>query len=246
MTTIYYVFQNAVVLLLIWMNSKQGKIFTLNMHVKINASLYSLMFVDYVRIVIVNGESWYGLWRTMMPGVKYHSYEKRCLWQRKRERQYKVSRIMKVANGEREKGAQNLRVYFKVREMISMWKNVLLAHLCSCFPFLRSIEIYHTLESTMIFTNPSITSLLILLTQSLYFSHYLFQFFLTSLAVFFSPHFLAIFTRTSFSISSASFYLPHHFDFITHIGEENDSTNESEYYFSSEKLIFAWNMIQKN
>ena len=80
MTTIYYVFQNAVVLLLIWMNSKPGKIFTLNMHVKINASLYSLMFVDYVRIVIVNGESWYGLWRTMMPGVKYHSYEKRCLW----------------------------------------------------------------------------------------------------------------------------------------------------------------------
>ena len=98
-------------------------------------------------------------------------------------------------------------------------------------------EIYHTLESTMIFTNPSITSLLILLTQSLYFSHYLFQFFLTFLAVFFSPHFLAVFTRTSFSISSVSFYLPHHSDFRTHIGKENDSTNESEYYFSSKSLF---------
>ena len=155
---------------------------------------------------------------------------------------------MKVANGEREKGVQNLSVcILKWERWYPCGKCITgtFMFLLPSFAFFRN-EIYHTLESTMIFTNPSITSLLILLTQSLYFSHYLFQFFLTFLPVFFSPHFSAIFTCTSFSISSASFYLPHHFDFITHIGEENDSTNESDYYFSSKKLIFAWNMIQKN
>ena len=56
-----HVFENAVILLLIKMNSKPGKIFIWNMHERINASLYSLMFVDYVRIVFENSESWYGL-----------------------------------------------------------------------------------------------------------------------------------------------------------------------------------------
>ena len=61
LTISYHVFENAVILLLIWMNSKPGKIFICNMHERINASLYSLMFVDYVRIVFENSESWYGL-----------------------------------------------------------------------------------------------------------------------------------------------------------------------------------------
>ena len=60
-TNSYHVFENAIILLMIWMNSKPGKIFIWNMHGRINASLYSLMFVDYVRIVFENSESWYRL-----------------------------------------------------------------------------------------------------------------------------------------------------------------------------------------
>ena len=109
-------------------------------------------------------------------------------------------------------------MYLYVREMISMWKNVLLAYLCSYFYSVFSInkfsvnEIYHTLDSKIIFNSTLIT-----ISNSLYLSHSLFLFNISSLLFPSFSHNLSILSSTSFAIRTTSLYLPHLFDFTTYI-----------------------------